>query len=96
MIITRTCLRAVILSSVAAAYAFQAAPSKSRIGSALKSTVDPTTITTKEYEDICGTAFDDGSLQDRLKFTNFLYPKHVEVIEDIGPIAGAMVDNMVS
>ena len=92
-----TYFRAVVLSGVAAAvYAFQAAPIKSRVSSSLKATVDPTTITTKEYQDICGVSFDNGSLQDRLKFTNFLYPKHVEVIEDIGPIAGAMVDNMVS
>jgi len=30
-----------------------------------------------------------------LKSTKFLYPKHVEVIEDISPIAGAMVDEIV-
>jgi len=56
--------------------------------------VDPSTVTKKEYEDICGVSFDEGSLQERLKATNFLYPKHVEVIEDIGPIAGEMVDKI--
>ena len=91
-----TCLRAILLSSVAAVYAFQSTSTSARVGSALKSTVDPSTITTKEYQDICGTSFDDGSLQERLSYTNFLYPKHVEVVQDIAPIAGAMVDNMVS
>lgn len=58
--------------------------------------VDPTTVTKKEYEDICGVSFDDESLQRRLKSTKFLYPKHVEVIDDIAPIAGEMVDEVVS
>jgi hypothetical protein len=58
--------------------------------------VDPTVVTKKEFEDICGAEFDTDSLQERLKATNFLYPKHVEVIEDIAPIAGAMVDDIVS
>lgn len=56
--------------------------------------VDPTTVTKKEYEDICGISFDDEALQRRLKSTKFLYPKHVEVIEDIAPIAGEMVDEV--
>jgi hypothetical protein len=58
--------------------------------------VDPSTVTNKEYEDICGTSFDEASLHQRLKSTNFLYPKHVEVVEEIGPIAGEMVDTIVS
>ena len=62
---------------------------------ALKVAVDPTTVTKKEYEDICGVSFDDESLRSRLKATNYLYPKHVEVIEDIAPIAGEMVDSVV-
>lgn len=66
-----------------------------RSSSALKVAVDPTTVTKKEYEDICGTSFDDDTLEDRLQATNYLYPKHVEVIEDIAPIAGAMVDEVV-
>jgi len=56
--------------------------------------VDPNTVTKKEYEDICGVSFDQGSLHERLKSTKYLYPKHVEVIEEIGPIAGEMVDSI--
>lgn len=62
----------------------------------LRVAVDPSTITQKEYRDICGVSFDEGDLSSRLQATNFLYPKHVEVIEDIAPIAGAMVDEIVS
>lgn len=58
--------------------------------------VDPSTVTKKEYEDICGVSFDDEALKQRLQSTNYLYPKHVEVIEDIAPIAGQMVDDIVS
>jgi len=63
---------------------------------ALKVAVDPSTVTKKDYEDICGVSFDDDALMKRLKATNYLYPKHVEVIEDIAPIAGEMVDDVVS
>lgn len=57
-------------------------------------TVDPSTVTKKDYEDICGVSFDEDSMKDRLRSTKFLYPKHVEVIEDIAPIAGEMVDSI--
>jgi hypothetical protein len=57
--------------------------------------VDPTVVTKKDYQDICGVSFDEQGLQKRLQATNFLYPKHVEVIEDIAPIAGAMVHDVV-
>ena len=81
---------------VATVYAFQTNPTFSRVGSALKVAVDPSTITNKEYEDICGVSFSEKNLQERLKSTKYLYPKHVEVIEDIGPLAGRMVDEIVS
>jgi len=82
---------------VAVGYGFHASkPSFARASSALNVAVDPTTITKKEYQDICGVSFDGSNLLQRLKATNFLYPKHVEVIEDIAPIAGEMVDNIVS
>lgn len=61
----------------------------------LQVAVDPTVVTKKDYQDICGVSFDADGLQKRLQATNFLYPKHVEVIEDIAPIAGAMVDEVV-
>ena len=89
---------AVVATAVHAALAFQPAPSfRSSTTTALGMVaVDPTTVTKKEYEDICGVSFDENGLAQRLKATNFLYPKHVEVIEDIAPIAGAMVDDIVS
>ena len=91
------CFRAAMSSVLAATVlAFQTTPSLNRVGSALKVVVDPSTITNKEYEDICGVSFNEQSLHDRLKSTKFLYPKHVEVIEDIGPMAGRMVDEIVS
>jgi len=83
-----------LASAVSAAVAFQPSASLSRPGSALKVAVDPTTVTKKEYEDICGVSFDKESLEQRLQRTNYLYPKHVEVIDDIAPIAGAMVDEI--
>jgi hypothetical protein len=82
--------------SLVTAYAFQSPFSSSRVSSALNVAVDPTVITKKEFQDVCGVEFDTKNLQERLKATNFLYPKHVEVIEDIAPIAGAMVDDIVS
>ena len=85
------------LTLASAAMAFAPSPlTSSTRGSALKVAVDPTTVTKKEYEDICGVSFDTETLEQRLKRTSFLYPKHVEVIEDIAPIADEMVDNIVS
>jgi len=75
--------------------AFQTRQTLSRVDStSLKVAVDPSVVTRKEYEDICGVSFDQGSLHERLKKTSFLYPKHVEVVEEIGPIAGRMVDEV--
>ena len=66
-------------------------------GSGLRmATVDPSVITKKEYQDICGVDFDDVTLADRLKKTAYLYPKHVEVIEDFAPLVDKMVDEIVS
>jgi hypothetical protein len=69
--------------------------SNSKSTTALNVAVDPTVITKKEYQDICGVSFDQETLEQRLTRTNFLYPKHVEVVEEIAPIAGAMVDEIV-
>ena len=68
----------------------------STIRTELQSTVDPTTITNKEYQDICGVDFDDKSLAERLSKTAYLYPKHVEVIDDFAPMVDRMVDEIVS
>ena len=40
--------------------------------------------------------YDSETLEQRLQRTSFLYPKHVEVIEDIAPIADSLVDSIVS
>jgi len=86
---------AVFASIVATSNAFQQLKPVSRGLSNLNMVaVDPTTITNKEYQDICGVSFDEVGLSDRLQATNYLYPRHVEVIEDIAPIAGAMVDSV--
>ena len=83
-------------TTLSAAMAF--APTRNaatRTPVALQVATDPSVVTKKEYEDICGVSFDDESLKARLKATNYLYPKHVEVIEDIAPIAAKMVDDVV-
>merc|ERR1712032_842430 len=91
-------LAPIAASSMMVAMAFQSPASSirrnSKSSSALDATVDPEVVTKKEYEDICGVSFDDKSLESRLKATKFLYPRHVEVIEDIAPIAGEMVDKI--
>jgi hypothetical protein len=90
------------LSAVGTAMAFPVTPLAStgaaaaRYSFAVNVAVDPSVITKKEYQDICGVSFDQETMEQRLRRTNFLYPKHVEVIEDIAPIAGAMVDEIVS
>ena len=83
-------------ASAAMAFSPSTSFSPSRSSSALHVAVDPTTVTKKEYEDICGVTFDQESMEQRLQRTSFLYPKHVEVIEDIAPIADKMVDDIVS
>jgi len=57
------------------------------------STVDKSVVTVKEYRDICGVEF-GGSLEERLRRTEYLYPKHVEVISDFEPLVDEMVDNI--
>jgi hypothetical protein len=83
-------------SVVAAGFAFQSRPEVTRAGSALKVSVDPSLITRKEYQDIRGDDVDRRSFEERLQATDYMYPKHVEVIEDIAPVAGRMVDEIVS
>jgi len=65
-----------------------------RATTSLNVAVDPEIATKKEYEDICGVEFDKMSLEERLKKTQFLYPKHVEVLEDFSPMVDDMVDNI--
>ena len=63
---------------------------------ALSATVDPTVVTKKEYQDICGVDFNDSTLADRLARNPYLYPKHFEVINDFAPMVNRMVDEIVS
>jgi acyl-[acyl-carrier-protein] desaturase len=97
---TAAALAAVLSSVASVASAFTtpsttAATATTRAGKTqLYSTVDPTVVTKKEYQDICGVDFDDNALTDRLKKTAYLYPKHVEVIEDFEPLVNKMVDDI--
>lgn len=90
-------LAAVLVATAGTAAAFQPTSlirQRSRIGTRLSATVDPDVVTTKEYEDICGVTFNDANLSQRLERTKYLYPKHVEAVEDIAHIADAMVDEI--
>ena len=99
--------RAAFLASIAAssvgsglAFAPQSLSGRSSSASSsltpLSATVDPTVVTKKEYQDICGVDFNDSTLADRLARTAYLYPKHVEVIDDFAPMVDRMVDEIVS
>lgn len=61
---------------------------------ALNVATDPSTVSKKEYEDICGVVFGEDEMITRLQQTSYLYPKHVEVIEDLAPIAAEMTDKI--
>ena len=90
-------MSAVVSTVMSSTLGFQPSAGSSRPVTALGMVaVDPTTVTKKEYEDICGIHFTEDMLEKRLEATNFLYPKHVEVIDDIAPIAAKMVDDVVS
>ena len=93
---------AVLLSSTSAA-AFSISSSLPRVRASQRSStsslnvaVDPEVVSKKEYEDICGIGFDEESMEKRLERTKFLYPKHVEVIEDFDSVVEEMVDKVVS
>ena len=61
----------------------------------LSATVDREVITKKEYEDIAGASFEELSEAQRADKTKYLYPKHVEVVEDLAPMVNEMVDKVV-
>lgn len=81
-------------SSAFTPHSFVAQRTAGRSSSLKMSTVDPSVVTKKEYQDICGVDFDDQTLASRLKKTAYLYPKHVEVIEDFAPMVDKMVDEI--
>lgn len=88
------------LCTIGNIFAFQSQLSFSRAATAatrtteLRVAVDPSVVTKKELDDIVGADFEKDSMVKRLRQKEFLYPKHVEVIEDIAPIADAMVDEI--
>jgi hypothetical protein len=86
-----------VASAASSALAFQPAttPFRAAKTSLNVGAVDPATVSKKDYDDILGTAFDGRSMEDQLKSTKLLYPKHVDVIEDIAPVADRMVDEVV-
>lgn len=73
-----------------------ATTSHHRSTTSINVSVDPEVVTKKEFQDICGVDFDSRSLEERLQKTNFLYPKHVEVLEDFTPLVDQFVDDIVS
>jgi acyl-[acyl-carrier-protein] desaturase len=85
-------------SVVVGVSAFQSSPIFSTTvtprSSSLKVAVDPTVVTKTEYADICGVSFNDEDMAKRLERTSFLYPKHVEVIEDFAQVANEAVDQI--
>ena len=93
-----TVMAITVASGVAAFQPTSFVPSRSatRPSSPLMATIDPTVVTKQEYADICGVAFDTQDMAKRLERTSYLYPRHVEVIEDIAPIANNAVDDIVS
>ena len=97
-------LASIAASSVCSGVAFapqslrgrRSSSSSSSSLTALSATVDPTVVTKKEYQDICGVDFNDSALADRLARNPYLYPKHFEVINDFTPMVNKMVDEIVS
>ena len=92
-------LASIAASSVGSGVAFAPRSFSGRSSSphtALSATVDPTVVTKKEYQDICGVDFNDSTLADRLARNPYLYPKHFEVINDFAPMVNRMVDEIVS
>jgi acyl-[acyl-carrier-protein] desaturase len=98
----KSALAAVITATVGSCSAFtpqsfiaqRTASTSGRSSTSLASTVDPTLVTKKEYQDICGVDFGNADLTDRLSRTAYLYPKHVEVIDDFTPLVDKMVDEI--
>jgi len=87
------------LCTLANIFAFQSQPSFSRATGVSRTTqlrvaVDPSLVTKKELDDIVGADFEEDSTNKRFNENQFLYPKHVEVIEDIAPIADQMVNKI--
>jgi hypothetical protein len=94
--ISKMALGSLIATVVTTVSSFAPQSFVSRPVTLLNVAVDPTTVSKKDYEDICGLQFTGDEMAKRLQRTSYLYPKHVEVIEDIAPIADQMVNDIVS
>jgi acyl-[acyl-carrier-protein] desaturase len=85
------------LCTLANIFAFQAQPYRATGVSRttqLQVATDPSLVTKKEMDDITGADFDKDVTAKRFNEDKFLYPKHVEVITDIAPIADQMVNQI--
>mmetsp|Transcript_4522 Transcript_4522/g.6521 ORF Transcript_4522/g.6521 Transcript_4522/m.6521 type:complete len:407 (+) Transcript_4522:76-1296(+) len=83
------------LGIVASAMAFTPHTSyTNKAGTELKAVTDPTTISKKEYGDICGDVFGEDEMRARYAKQDYIYPKHVEVIKDLEPLAAQMTDEI--
>lgn len=82
------------LCTLANIFAFQAQPTFSRAATQLRVATDPSVVTKKEMDDIAGADFDKDITAKRFNEDKYLYPKHVEVINDIAPIADEMVNEI--
>jgi len=65
-----------------------------RAATSLQVAVDPEVVTKKEYDNIAGIGFETYSLAERLERARYLYPKHVEVVNDFDDVVDSMVDNV--
>jgi len=85
------------LCTLANILAFQAQPYRATGVSRttqLRVATDPSLVTNKEMDDIVGADFYKDVTAKRFNEDKFLYPKHVEVITDIAPIADEMVNEI--
>jgi len=92
----KTALILLVASSLTIASSFtpKSLLSHHRAATSLKVAVDPEVVSKKDYDSICGIGFESYSLQERLEKANYLYPKHVEVIQDFDDVVNRMIDNV--
>lgn len=89
------------LASATCTSAFQAVPSltarRGAVKTSLMATIDRNSmVTNKEVADIKGDVFTPEEMEKRLENRSYLYPKHVEVVEDFSPVVDEMVNKIVS
>jgi acyl-[acyl-carrier-protein] desaturase len=82
------------LLSITSASCFTSSNKFGRRNTSLKVTVDPSTVSKNELDSLTRISYTDDEVIALTKKQKYLYPRHVEVIEDIAPIADAMVDDI--